>query len=118
MAASRAACGVMPRAMLSSVSIAMYDAISRAASSSRVLRRKKRIHAMALLRRPHHLTDRAHQLFPARGFRRQHLPPGRRQPVVLRLAVVFRGPPERRDERAIFEAVERRIEGAVLDLEH
>ena len=34
-AASCAACGGMPRAMLSSVSMAMYDAISRAVSSSR-----------------------------------------------------------------------------------
>src|SRR6187431_1414226 len=103
-AASCAACGDIPRAMLSSVSMRMYDAISRAASASRLLREKKRVQLMSLLRGPHHLPDRAHELFPARGFGGEHFLSRRRQTVVLRLAIIFGGAPERCDQGAILEA--------------
>src|SRR5262245_31876430 len=103
-AASFAAWGDMPRAMFSSVSIAMYDAISRAASSSRRLRRKNRIQLMSFLRRLQHLADRPNQLFPSRRLGGQHLPAGRGETVVLRLAVDLRRAPERRDQPAILEA--------------
>ena len=46
------------------------------------------------------------------------LRPVGRQPVVLRLAVVVGGAPERRDPAAIFQPVKGRVQGAVLDLEH
>src|SRR4051812_20429210 len=42
----------------------------------------------------------------------------RRQPVVARAPVVLGGSPERRDPAAVLEAMERRIQRAVLDAEH
>src|SRR5215510_13109686 len=48
-AASRAAAGVRPRAMFSSISIARCASISRARSASQYARRKNRVQLMAFL---------------------------------------------------------------------
>src|SRR5688500_2839123 len=105
----------MPRAMLSSVSIAMYDAISRAASWSRRRRRKYLRQPMSLVGgRFHQARDRARQLLPSRGLGGEHLLAGRSQTVVLRFAIVLRGAPERGHQAAVLEPVQRRIQRPVF----
>ncbi|SPE38512.1 hypothetical protein SBA3_290043 [Candidatus Sulfopaludibacter sp. SbA3] len=63
-------------------------------------------------------ADRPHNLLPAGGLRCQLLAALSRQAVILRLAVVFGGSPERGDPPAVIQAMQRRIEGAVLNLQH
>src|SRR6185503_14641900 len=60
----------------------------------------------------------ADDLFPPCRLRRELFAARRRQPVVLRLAVVVGRAPERCDPAAVFQPVQGWIEGAVLDLEH
>ena len=78
---ARVAPGVMPRAMLSSVSIARCASSSRARSSSQRPRRKKRVRTFRLRLqrltqtscRPQDPVDRPHDLVPAVGLRRELL---------------------------------------------
>src|SRR4051812_48571858 len=73
----------------------------------------------ALLRRgPQDPVDGAHQLVPAIGLRLELAAALWRQAVIARAPVVFGGTPERRDPAAVLEAVESRIERAVLDLKN
>ena len=93
--------GLMPRAMLSSVSIARCASSSRARSSSQRSRRRKRATTLQLsdfrrLSRPQDPVHRPHDLVPPIGLRRELFLPRRRQPVVARAAVVLRRAPERR----------------------
>src|SRR5687768_16194637 len=63
-------------------------------------------------------ADGADDFFPARRLRDQLFAAGGGQPVVLRLAVVLGGAPERRDPAAVFQPMQGRVEGPMLDLEH
>src|SRR6266850_1091570 len=136
-AASRASSGVIPRAMLSSVSIARYASSSRARSSSHWPRNQKRLMLIvpAGLKRPFYSSsaalsgprssrgtkdavDRADDRVPAVRLFGELLAPGRSQPVIARLPVVLGGAPERRNPLAIFEPMERRVQRSVLDRQH
>ena len=69
--------------------------------------------------RAHHSRDRGRQLPPFRLFARKAAPAGRREPVILRLAVAIRhGLPPRADQALALQTMQCRIEGAVIHLEH
>src|SRR5678815_10338 len=55
------------------------------------------------------------QLGPVLLFSRQLLPPQRRQPIVFRAPVVLGALPFGGDQTGLLNAVQRRIEGALLD---
>src|SRR5262245_64293795 len=115
----------MPRAMFSSVSISRYERNSSALSRSRAALPKNRreftacgLSRCVVRRGVENSADGPNELFPAAGLRRQLLAAQRRQPVVLRLAVVLGRAPERLDPTAILQSMEGWIQGAMLDLEH
>src|SRR5579863_102239 len=108
----------MPRAIFSSVSISKYACSSCWRSWSQRSRRKKRSQLIALLLGgPEDPVDGANELLPAAGLLGQLAPSGSGEAVVTRFAIVFRGAPKRGDPGAIFQAMQRRIEGAVFDLQ-
>src|SRR5579872_123864 len=91
----------------------MCASISEVKSSSLRLRPN-----MALAFRPlrsQNSSDGPCQSLPFVGFFNQLLAPGRRQRIKPRLAVVRRNSPLRRDPPALFQPLQRRIEGAVLN---
>src|SRR4029453_3450385 len=109
----------MPRAMLSSVSCAMYCAISCASSSSSLLLSEDLPPPMALLgRRPQHPRHGADEQAPSAALGQQMPPPVRRDSVVLGSTVVFRGPPEGRNQPHVLQPMKRRIERSVFDLQN
>ena len=122
-AARRASSGSMPCATYCSAVISMNDSSSCRSSSSSCARLMKRRQFMGF---PQHLprrwthdpADGSNHFVPAGLVRGQLLPARRREPVVLRLAVVLGGTPERRDPTTVLEPMQRRIEGPVFDLEH
>src|SRR3989442_15966821 len=130
-AARRASSGVMPRAMLSSVSIARWASSSRARSSSHRFRKKKRFRlithaiffaafarfAFSVSRGTQDPIHRAHDFVPPVRLLGELLLARRRQPVVPRLAVVLGRAPERGNPLAILEPVQRRIQRSVLHRE-
>src|SRR5687767_6155426 len=92
----------------------MWACISRARSASRRPRRSQR--RTSLLDRPHDQADGVDQPFPLRAFLLQLAASLRRQAVVARAPIVFGRRPIRLDAPPILEAVQRRIEGTLLDL--
>ncbi len=54
---------------------------------------------------------------PLFGFREEFAFASRREPVILRLALVFRLAPFARDPTLVFEAIQRRVERALLNLQ-
>src|SRR5688500_7706768 len=73
---------------------------------------------MALLGGAEGAVHGADDLVPPRRLFGELRAARRRQPVVARAAVVLRRPPEGGDPAAILEAMERRVERSVLDLQH
>src|SRR5216683_3932160 len=63
-------------------------------------------------------VDGADELIPPAGLFGQLPAPGGSQPVIAGLAIVFRRAPERRDPGAILQAMQSRVERAVLDLQN
>src|SRR5687768_11167704 len=63
-------------------------------------------------------ADGADDFFPACRLRDQLLAAGGGQAVVLRLAVVLGGTPERRNPTAVFQPVKGGVQGPMLDLKH
>src|SRR5689334_19043178 len=101
----------------SSASNSRWERISRSRSSSRCLRRQN---MSPLLGGPHHARDRTGEPLPFRFLLQKLLSPGGREPVVLELAleILARRLPLRSDPALALEAMQRRVEGAVLDLQH
>src|SRR5262249_32120943 len=65
-----------------------------------------------------HLRDCEHESIPARFLRLELLPAGARELVKLRFASGFVHVPARRDPALLLDAVERRVERTLLDVEH
>lgn len=63
------------------------------------------------------MADRSGQLAPGGRFRFQSLLTSWGQLVILRAAAIFAYSPMRRDPTAAFQAVQRRIERTLLDLQ-
>src|SRR6266478_3166932 len=104
-AAARAWSGSRPRARFSCTSASRYASNSRARSWSHAARCRNLGHFISLFLGwlgPQHPIDGAYHLLPAAGLLNQLFPPLRRQAVVARLAIVFRGTPEGCDPAAIF----------------
>jgi hypothetical protein len=72
----------------------------------------------SLRRWAQHTGNGADDLIPAAPLLGQILPTSRRNAVVLRFAVVLGRPPERRDQPAFLQTVQRRVQRAVLHLEN
>src|SRR5215475_138713 len=129
-AVSRASSRLIPRLMFSSVSISRWKRSSRSISPSvrlilnSVRRLRVRLFGIPWSPLPcqltglHNLIDRRRQPLPIRGLFVELFAPGARQLVILRLAIVFGTAPFRRDPALVFQPVQRRIERALVDVQH
>src|SRR5438270_2497491 len=129
-AARRASLGATPSRSFFCCSSSMCSwsssASSRSTSARRVSARNRRARrcmntmceSALSLGRSHDGVDRRGEPPPTCGFVAELPLPGFRQLVELCLPVVFRRSPLRVDPAAILEAVERRIERALIDLQH
>src|SRR4029453_17089784 len=77
----------------------------------RALQRTREPHGLGL----HHARDRQRQPLPLSGFGLEAPAARPGQPVVLGAAVVLGGSPVGVDEAALLDAMERRVERALLD---
>src|SRR5687767_14475948 len=75
-------------------------------------------HMSAFSGRTEHARDRLCEGIPARPLRLKVSPTGRCQPVILRALLVFRELPLGVDQAALLEAVERRVQRSVVDVQH
>src|SRR5581483_385763 len=127
-AARRASSGAMPRAMLASTSISTCRRISSSMSLSNASRprnarrRSERILNHFICVCPSgslpHLGDGQHQAIPARLFGFELFAPGPRQLVELGAAPGLVRIPVGSHPALLLDAVERRVERALLDVEH
>src|ERR1041385_7091997 len=127
-ARSRGSAGDIPALMFASTCISTCKRISRSMSSITVsrcrnarTRSRKIFHHFILLtplRSLSHFRDREHESIPARFLRFELLAAGARQFVKLRVTSGFVYVPARGDPTLLLDAIERRIQRALLHVEH